>query len=455
MSWVELRLDARGLIVTLVALTLVLVLVAVPGLRLLRRFDLARLLTHKGVLGGAPRHGHGATALIAAQVAVVVILAAAALPIAISAYKLADVRSGLADDQILVMDVHLSGPVATDEAARDAYADRVREALRRDARVAGVARVGMLADWRVGGSAWSDTIWTDAAADPLPIRPRRRPFERVVSADYFAVTGLPLLAGGTFDAGLRAGDEPVAVLAAETARRFWPGQAAVGRRFRRGAEGPWIRVVGVVGDQTSIWEDWDGTEAEAESLIYLSDQQAIAQGMQLYLRVHQLTPAVAHALRGTVERVDLTQPVARARRLADELAMHRVQRHWIAVVLGSGAVTAVLLAMTGVVGLVSYYTTARLPELALRVALGAPLRRVVWLVSQGTLRSVAIGLVCGSLTLATIQKGLQRFAFGTSTFAPLTLVLIAAAVLLVALVALLVPLRRLQRLSPQELLRSE
>lgn len=453
LSWVDIRLDGRGFSLILAVLVMVFAIVAWPGARLVRRLDLARLLTHKGVLGGAPKHGRGASVLIGMQVAVVVCLAAAALPIAISALKLASVESGVADDRIIKVDVRLTGAAYDSVEARDAYSAGVLGALRAEHGVAAAALVGGLGEWRTLPGRWSDTIYTDAGADPVPRSRSFRVWSNVVSTDYFTVTGLPVLAGRTFDAALAAGGEPVAVLAAETARRLWPGQPAVGRRFRHGADGAWVSVIGVVGDRMGIREEWTGTTAEPDPLIYVSDQQAVAINVSFYARAGQVTPSLVSDVRSAVERVDATQPVARARLLAEEFSSARIERKWIAVVLGSGALAAVLLSIIGVVGLVSYYTTARLPELALRIALGAPLRRVVWLVARKTLHSVGFGLVGGALTLAIIQDGIRRFTYDTSTRAPLTLVLIASVVLVVALVALAVPLSRLSRLSPQHLLR--
>ncbi len=455
LSWVDIRFDGRGFGVTLGVLAMVFAIVALPGAQLLRRLDLARLLTHKGVLGGAPRHGRGASALITVQVAIVVCLAAAALPIALSASKLADVRSGVADDRIVKVDVRLTGATYESPEAREAYSARVLEALRAEQGVVAAALVGTLSEWRSFPGGSSDTIYTDASADPLPWSRSFRMGTSVVSSDYFTVTGLPVLAGQTFDAGMAAGAEPVAVLASETARRLWPGQPAVGRRFRVGAGGPWMTVIAVVDDQMGIWADWNGTTAEPDPIIYVSDQQVVATNVAFYARATQVTPNFVSDVRSAVERVDATQPVARARFLADEFSLARVERKWIAVVLGSGAIAAVLLSIIGVVGLVSYYTTARLPELALRIALGAPLSRVVWLVAQKTLHSVGFGLVGGALTLAIVQRGISRFTYDTSTTAPVTLALIALVVILVALVALAVPLSRLRHLSPQQLLRTE
>lgn len=461
LAWVDFGVDARGVALTLLTLGLALLVVALPAVRLVRRLDLARLLTHQGVLGGAPRHGRGASALIAAQVAVVVVLTAAALPIAVSAVKLAGVRSGLADAELVRVDVGLAGAAYADEEARAAYGRRVRQAVGASPAVAGVARVNAFREWRAERAglptpSWSDTLYTDAGPEPLPRRRSWRAWESVVSADYFAVAGLPVLAGRAFDESADAGGEPVAVLGAVTAQDFFPGQSAIGRRFRRGAAGPWVRVVGVVGDERAIWEEWSGTTVEPDPRIYLFEAQAVPSGTTFYVRVRQpggADAAAVRAVRALVEGVDPTQPVAEARRLADVFALPRVQRQWLAVVLGSAAGATVLLALTGVVGLVLFYTTARLPELALRLALGGPTWRVAWLVARGTLRSVAIGLACGALLLAIIQDGIRRFTVETSTLAPEVLALIALAVLLVAVVALAVPLRHLRRLTPSQLLR--
>src|SRR5690606_14573705 len=129
---------------------------------------------------------------------------------------LADVGSGIADDRILKVDVSLTGTAYETEEARDGYATRVLDALQVQASVAAAARVGNLLEWRTHAGSWVDTIYTDASPAPLSRRLVFRTSESVVSANYFAATGLPLIAGQTFDAGLAAGGEPVAVLAAET-----------------------------------------------------------------------------------------------------------------------------------------------------------------------------------------------------------------------------------------------
>ena len=279
--------------------------------------------------------------------------------------------------------------------------------------------------------------------------------EQVVSDGYFDVMGLQRIAGTEFPSGLNEDGEPVAVLSAAVARLFWPDAPAIGRHFRRGTVGPWTRVIGVVEDELGIYQDWGGTTAQPHLYVYRSDRQIPAQQMTIIVRARQLTPEFLRDLRLAVEQVDPTQSVTKVRTRAEIFAQPQMQRKWLAIVLGSGAVVTMLLAMTGVFGLVSYYTTARLPELALRVALGAPTRTVVWLVTRGTLRSLVIGVFVGSLFLAWIQRFVERFAFATSAFDPMVLGVVVLLVLTVAAMALIVPLRRLHRLAPQELLRPE
>jgi predicted permease len=451
----DLRLGWHGVVATLLALAAALAIVSAPALRVARRLDLARLLGHHGVIGGAPRHTRGAGALIATQVAIVVILAAASVPIAVSAVKLADVTSGRDDDRVVEVNVALLGARYEAPEARDAYAERARQALAADARVEAVARVGPYRQWRATSVVWSDSLFTDAEAAPLPWRRRWRLDPTVVSDDYFRVVGLDLVAGRGFDAGLQATDEPVAVLAVEAARQHFPGRSPLGRRFRRGTTGTWVRVIGVVEDDRGIYEDWGGTTVERQPKIYLSERQAVGQLMTLQARVGTITPALLHDVRATVAGVDPSQSVEHVRPLIDIFRGTVVERRWMAIVLGSGVVVAVLLAAIGTFGLVTYYTTARLRELALRVALGAPVAAVVWLVARRTLRSVAVGLGVGALTLGVMERGVERFAYGTSVWDPPALALIAVLVAIVAAAAMLVPLRRVRGLAPQELLRAE
>ncbi|MHB1222645.1 MAG: ABC transporter permease [Gemmatimonadaceae bacterium] len=452
--WVELRLDGRCFGVALAALALALTLVALPAIRLTRRLDLAQVLAHKGVLGRAPRHGRGFSALIATQVALVVILAAATAPIAVSARNLAAVQSGVDDDRVVQVEVHLAGTRYADGAARGDYFEAVRRRLEADPRVEGVARVGAR-DWADAAVPWSDSVYTDASPEPLPWLATRMLSDRVVSDGYFDVVGLERIAGAGFPAGLGEDGEAVAVLSAAVARLFWPDAPAIGRRFRRGTVGPWTRVVGVVEDEVGIYEDWGGTTAQPHLYVYRSDRQIPAQGMTFLVRAGRMTSDLPRDLRQVVEQVDATQSVTEIRTRAEIFAQPRLERKWLAIVLGSGAVVTVLLAMTGVFGLVSYYTTARLPELALRVALGAPTRTVVWLVTRGTLRSLSIGVLVGALFLSWVQRFVERFAFATSAFDPMVLGVVVLLVLTVAAMAVTVPLRRVQRLAPQELLRPE
>lgn len=304
-------------------------------------------------------------------------------------------------------------------------------------------------------TVWSDAIFTDAEPRYLPGRRTWRLYSTAVGDDYFRVAGLDVVAGTGFDPGLHEADEPVAVLAAEAARQLFPNANAVGRRFRRGASGPWVRVIGVVENDRRIREDWGGTTVEADHKIYVSERQATGQLTTFHVRAREITPLLVRDVRTAVEGVDPSQAVRRVRLMSDAFRDTAVQRKWLAIVLGSGVVVAVVLALTGTFGLVTYYTAARLREIALRVALGARAGSVAWLVARRTLRSVAVGLAIAALFLSLAQRAVERFAYETSVWDPLVLAIIAAMVGVVAGAAMLVPLRCVRRLSPQELLRGD
>jgi len=452
--WVDIRLDARGFAVALASLLAALLLVALPPFRLTRRLDLAALLTHKGVLGGAPKHGRGASALIATQVAVAAVLAASTFPIALSAYKLADVRSERDDEQVLEVNVSLAGAHYDSAAARADYARQVMERLATDPRVEGISRIGSPAMGQFS-AGMMDSIYTDAGPDPLPWLHTRAFSNDVVSDNYLDVVGLDLVAGAGFTVALTPDQERQAVVSAEVARRLWPDESPLGRQFRRGTTGEWTRVIGIAEDDIGIYAERWGTSAEPNQRIYYSDRQVEAQGMTFHVRLRHVTPEAIHAVRSAIEQVDPAQAIGRVRTLAEQFAQPRLERQWLAIIIGSGAVTTVLLAMMGVFGLVTYYTTARLPELALRLTWGAQPRAAAWLVARRTLRSVAIGVGVAVLLLTFVQRFVERFAFETSAYDPLVLGGVALLVGLVALTSLLVPLRRLQRMSPHELLRIE
>src|SRR5690606_33744728 len=154
---------------------------------------------------------------------------------------------------------------------------RVQTLLAADPRVEGVSRVGMPASSE--GGIWGHSVYTDASADPLPWLETRAFSSTVVSDGYLDVVGLDFVSGTDFPVARGPADERVAIVSAEVARRLWPDESPLGRRFRRGATGDWTRVIGVAEDDVGIYAEPWGTHAEPNQRIYYSDRQVEAQDM--------------------------------------------------------------------------------------------------------------------------------------------------------------------------------
>ena len=456
-AWVDISVDLRAFTVTGATIIGAMLLVAYPAARLAGRLDLARLLTHSGVIGGTPKHGRVKSALIALQVAVVVFLGAATLPIAHAAIALSGVRSGLDEDRVVTVRVNTAGAAQGESAAQHEYVEKVRAHLLADSRIEGVAAAGRAGVWVSGEPQdYSQNWFVEGRVEPLPFLTSYRTSLKTVSRDYFSVVGLRLIEGELFDSGPYAAESRVAVVSRSVAEGFWPGESAVGRRFATSESAPWIRVIGVVQNEEGIFADWRGTTFEPHKTIHLSDAQASMSFMEIHVRADSVTPGLMASVERGVAGVDPTRAVFPAQQLGHGLAVERSVRKWFALILGSGVVAALLMAIMGVYGVVTYYTNVRLRELALRVALGSQRRAAALLVARDTLRSVARGCVFGlAFLLVCARPFIARFEYEASMFSPLSLLCVALLVLTVAGCALAPPMFRLRSTSPHELLRPE
>jgi predicted permease len=273
--------------------------------------------------------------------------------------------------------------------------------------------------------------------------------ERVVVGDgYFETVGVPILEGRAITAGDTLDQMPVAVVNEAFARRYWPGQPAIGRRFDLGF-GP-TTVVGVA--RNAAYRDLGETPYP---LAYLPLRQRYAPGITLHVRTAGDPRALAEPVRAELARVSADLPFLSPRTMADHFGASTFVQSLGASMLGAFGSLALVLAAVGLYGVLAYTVAQRGREIAIRVALGAAPGDVLRLVVAQGLRVTAVGLVVGAVLALGAGRLLRGQLLGVPPTDPLTFASIALLLSAVALVASVVPALRGLRVDPVTALKSE
>ena len=273
----------------------------------------------------------------------------------------------------------------------------------------------------------------------------------VASPDYLRVMNIPLLAGRAFSTGDRADTGAVVLISQEMARRHWPDADPLGHRIKLGepgTTGPWREIVGVIRDTRG-----GDLAAPPQPQLYVPATQQVERGMVLVARATGDPTGLVAAVRGEIREADADQAVYDVQVLAqifrDQLASDRL----LIGMFVAFAVVALLLAATGLYGVMSYSVSQRTKELGIRLALGAQPGRVLRMVVGQGLRlagtGVALGLGGGLLLGTAMSSILYEVGAGD----PPTYAIVCVVLATVALLTSYVPARRAMRLNPLDTLR--
>ncbi|CAA9303613.1 MAG: Acidobacterial duplicated orphan permease (function unknown) [uncultured Gemmatimonadaceae bacterium] len=446
----EVRIDGVVLLVT--ALVVIVTGVAfglVPALRASRP-DLFATLREGGRGGTASRGGHQLRRVLAgAQVALVVVLLTGAGLLIRSFLELQRVELGFRPDHLLTMELALPAAKYQQAPQRTAFYETL------------VERVGALPGVRGAGAISSIFLSNTPNSTTFTIagRPRTREQENVevpldaVTPDYFRVMGVPLVRGRAFTAADRADAPPVVIINENMARRFWPNEDPVGRRFKYGgpeSEAPWMTIVGVVGDMRRT-----GYDAPVRYETFLPVAQDAPGRLTLVVRTAGPPLALVGAVRAAVRAIDPDQPVSGVASMDQTLGAMVAERRFSMALLGTFAGLALVLGLVGVYGVTSYLVAQRTRELGLRIALGANPRQIVrGVVRQGmgvAAAGLGIGLV-GALGAARLMAGLL---YGVGTADGVTLAAVVVILAASTLLANYIPARRAAAADPLAALRAE
>ena len=380
-------------------------------------------------------------ALVVAEFALAIVLLVGAGLLVRSWWHVTDIDPGFRPERVLVMNI-TAPPTFSVPAQRTDLYHRVLEQIQA---VPGVESAGIIDDLFTGNPREQAlTVERDAGTV----------FERLVftrdevSADFFRTLGTPLLRGRIFSIGDRPEAPRVAIINDALARRSWPGQDPVGRRFKfgpRDSDGPWFTVVGVVANMRR-----QGLEREALPQMFVSlAQNPASRNVDLFIRTSSDDPqAMAGALRAAVGRVEKTAAISGVAPLEQQLGTYLTQRRFQTSLLTGFSVVALLMAAVGIYGLIRYSVATRTQEIGLRLALGAEADHIFrMIIGEGltlSLTGVALGLV-GAWWLGRAGSSLLS---GVTASDPLTFTTVSLLLTAVAIAACYFPARRAMKVDP-------
>jgi putative ABC transport system permease protein len=268
-----------------------------------------------------------------------------------------------------------------------------------------------------------------------------------VSGGYFKAMGIPLLAGRTFSDREAS---RVAIISSEMAQREFPGENPIGRRIDI-ATGPetFREIVGVVGDVNQ-----KGLTAGRSPHVYEPFIQAPAPFMTLIVRSSGDPSPLVPAIRTKVIGLDHELPLQRVVTLDRMISNSIRQQRFASAVLSVFAAVALVLALAGLYGVISYSVAQRTRELGIRMALGAQVGDVLRLVLRQGMTFVVLGEIAGIGVAYALSGLIQSLLFGVTATDKLTFITVAVALFLVALVACYVPARRATKVDPLLALRN-
>jgi predicted permease len=437
------QLDARALLfLSGCSLATVLLFGLLPALRATASL---RLQTRDG--GDEPRALRLRSGLAALQLALAVALLSAAGLLLRSFLAVRSVELGFEPQRTLVIRARL--PVEDPGPRRTAYYDAALARLRA---VPGVVAVGAINDLFELSEPrrFSLRAIEGREVDPAPL-----PLKWTsVLGDYFPAIGARVLEGRAFGERDDRTAPRVVLVDQAFARRFFPGESALGKRFKghdaRGRGDEWLEIVGVVADMRR-----EGLERPVSAHVFESALQSGENTPDLLVRTAANPAALAPTLRAALRGVDAGASVESVATLSDQLAQQLDGRRFQSALLSLFALLALGLAALGVFGVVHYSVSRRVREVGVRMALGATREDVVLLFLGQLAGPLLAGAGLGLLGAFVVARALGALLFGITPLDPLTHAVALCSLLLVTGAACLIPALRASRLDPLLALRED
>jgi predicted permease len=425
----------------------------VPALRV-SRFDLHATLkdSNRGTAGASAVWGRGHNMrrmLVISELALCVMLLIGAGLLIRSFVYLENVSPGFNPNQLLTLELTMSGPKYDDPKAVGAAYRQLW------------SRLESLPSVTASGAVTSLPLSQMFAWGPITVEGRVPPpgenfinaDQRVVGGHYFEAMEIPLRSGRFFNEHDTPASPKVVVIDEYMAQQLWPNQDPIGRRIHYGGitdKDPWETVVGVVGRVKQYTLDSDSRIA-----LYLPQTQYPTRAMNIVLRSAADPAALAPAVKQQIHELDSDLPLYNVRTMNQRLDESLAQRRFAMLLLTLFAGVALALAVIGTYGVMSYLVNQGTREIGIRIAMGATHRAIERLIVWKGLALALCGVAIGTTGAFAVSRLMRSLLFGVTPFDPFTFVAISLLLTLVALLASYIPARRVAQIDPIVALRDE
>ncbi len=448
-TWTEFSIDRAALIFTLV----ISVLVGL-GFGLLPALQFSRTPLNETLKeGNRGTAGRGTerlrSVLVTVQIALALILLTVGGLLIRSMRQLQHVNPGFNAEQLLTMQFALPRAKYAEDEQRARFFEEVLAQVKAlpDVKTAAVAsQLPFLGE----NSASSFQI---VGGPQLPVGETLDTNRRTVSADYFQTLGLQLLRGRTFDNRDTAKAPRVVIINEAMARKFWPNDDPLSRYLTFNSDAQY-QIIGVVSNAKH-----SSLQEEDEPTAYTSHQQVTSRTMDLAVRANHSfdrePAALINAIRQTVSKIDPEQAIHNISTMEQQLSQSIAPQRFIALLLSLFATLALIQALIGIYGVMSYAVAQRRQELGIRMALGAQPGNILSLVLRRGMKLTLIGMALGLMGAVASTRLLRDMLFGVKPIDPLTFAVMTLLLVCISLVACFLPARRATKVDPMNVLRTD
>ena len=397
-------------------------------------------------VAGSRRHARTRSILVAAQVALAMPLLVGAVLLARSFSNISSIDPGFNSDRVLTMLLAIPRSKYTDDGKVGDVTDRI---VKQVAAIPQVESAGAVSRLPLNGSgAIGSTVFDSPLFAGLPTTMHDW---RSATPAYFRTLGIPIIEGRAFDDRDTMSAKPVGIIDDRLAKLLWPGESAVGKRFRIPFEGmPWVEIIGVVGHIKH-----DGLDDDRRPQVYWNHLQRAQDRQALVVKPKPGAALTAAEVINAIHIVDPEQPVYDVRPM-EQVVQSSLAGRWLnTTLLAAFALMSLLLSCIGVYGVVAFGVTQQTREFGVRLALGASRKGIAAFVLRRGFAMAAGGSVFGLVLAALLARAMSGMLFGVPAIDVASFTLATGVLLLVALAASYFPARRAAMVDPAVTLRGD